>query len=66
VAAAVTARVRKARTSKVRACGCYVTTGQLIVSHAPGLWVCLEHALAAIRRAPRASATTTSRKANTP
>jgi hypothetical protein len=60
----VTARVRKARSSSVRSCGCYVTTGQLIVSHTPGRWLCLEHALAAVRqRTPRAPATT-SRKAN--
>jgi hypothetical protein len=60
----MTARVRKARSSSVRSCGCYVTTGQLLV-YRDGRWTCLEHALAAARQR-QLSAPTTSRKATTP
>jgi hypothetical protein len=61
----VTARARKARSSSVRSCGCYVTTGQLIV-YRDGRWLCLEHALAAVRQRTPRTLPPTSRKANTP
>jgi hypothetical protein len=41
-------RVRRARRSSRLTCGCHVSVGHVIVRRA-GRWVCLEHALAAIK-----------------
>jgi hypothetical protein len=46
----MTVRAMKARKSSRLACGCYVQRGHLIARQGDG-WICVEHAIAAIRAA---------------